>query len=80
MKQRFADVNQHVRRHREGDAQRQSGGRHGPVHGQQQPDARGRAWSKGESLSFPESVRELLRGDIGQPEGGWPADAAASWC
>lgn len=28
---------------------------------------------RGESLSFPESVRELLRGDIGQPEGGWPA-------
>jgi pyruvate carboxylase len=30
--------------------------------------------SKGETLNFPESVRELLRGDIGQPEGGWPAD------
>ncbi|MGI4743711.1 MAG: pyruvate carboxylase [Janthinobacterium lividum] len=30
--------------------------------------------SKGESLSFPESVRELLRGDIGQPLGGWPQD------
>ncbi len=30
--------------------------------------------SKGASLSFPESVRELLRGDIGQPLGGWPAD------
>jgi pyruvate carboxylase len=30
--------------------------------------------SKGESLNFPESVRELLRGDIGQPVGGWPAD------
>ena len=30
--------------------------------------------SQGESLSFPESVRELLRGDIGQPLGGWPAD------
>ncbi|MDF7811052.1 pyruvate carboxylase [Hymenobacter sp. YC55] len=29
---------------------------------------------KGESLNFPESVRELFRGDIGQPEGGWPAD------
>jgi len=27
---------------------------------------------RGESLSFPESVRELLRGDIGQPQGGWP--------
>jgi pyruvate carboxylase len=30
--------------------------------------------SKGESLNFPESVRELLRGDIGQPVGGWPTD------
>ncbi len=29
---------------------------------------------KGEGLSFPESVRELFRGDIGQPEGGWPAE------
>jgi len=30
--------------------------------------------ARGASLSFPESVRELLRGDIGQPLGGWPAD------
>ena len=30
--------------------------------------------SKGETLNFPESVRELLRGDIGQPLGGWPKD------
>ena len=29
---------------------------------------------RGESLNFPESVRELFRGDIGQPEGGWPAE------
>ncbi len=29
---------------------------------------------KGESLSFPESVRQLFRGEIGQPEGGWPQD------
>lgn len=29
---------------------------------------------RGETLSFPESVRELFRGDIGQPEGGWPAE------
>ena len=29
---------------------------------------------RGASLSFPESVRELLRGDIGQPEGGWPVE------
>ncbi|TGD82341.1 pyruvate carboxylase [Hymenobacter wooponensis] len=29
---------------------------------------------KGPGLNFPESVRELFRGDIGQPEGGWPTD------
>ena len=29
---------------------------------------------KGAALNFPESVRELFRGDIGQPEGGWPRD------
>ncbi|MCC3159325.1 pyruvate carboxylase [Hymenobacter sp. 15J16-1T3B] len=28
--------------------------------------------TKGDSIDFPESVRELFRGDIGQPEGGWP--------
>ncbi|NVO30049.1 pyruvate carboxylase [Hymenobacter lapidiphilus] len=32
---------------------------------------------KGETLNFPESVRQLFRGDIGQPEGGWPADVQA---
>ena len=29
---------------------------------------------KGESLNFPESVQSLFRGDIGQPEGGWPEE------
>ncbi|GAB3824283.1 pyruvate carboxylase [Hymenobacter jeollabukensis] len=28
--------------------------------------------TKGDGIDFPESVRELFRGDIGQPEGGWP--------
>ncbi|SET13313.1 pyruvate carboxylase [Hymenobacter actinosclerus] len=32
---------------------------------------------KGDTLNFPESVRQLFRGDIGQPEGGWPADVQA---
>ncbi|MBT2558467.1 pyruvate carboxylase [Hymenobacter sp. ISL-91] len=32
---------------------------------------------KGETLNFPESVRQLFRGDIGQPEGGWPQDVQA---
>ncbi|TGE24904.1 pyruvate carboxylase [Hymenobacter aquaticus] len=29
---------------------------------------------KGQTLSFPESVQSLFRGDIGQPEGGWPRE------
>ncbi|MCB2379130.1 pyruvate carboxylase [Hymenobacter sp. BT635] len=29
---------------------------------------------KGQTLSFPESVQSLFRGDIGQPEGGWPQE------
>ncbi|MCB2407788.1 pyruvate carboxylase [Hymenobacter lucidus] len=29
---------------------------------------------KGQTLSFPESVQSLFRGDIGQPEGGWPKE------
>lgn len=28
--------------------------------------------SKGESLSFPESVKSMFKGDLGQPHGGWP--------
>jgi pyruvate carboxylase len=29
---------------------------------------------KGEELAFPESVKQLFRGDLGQPQGGFPAD------
>lgn len=29
---------------------------------------------KGETLSFPESVKSMLRGDLGQPHGGWPKE------
>jgi pyruvate carboxylase len=29
---------------------------------------------QGDQLSFPESVKSMLRGDLGQPEGGWPAE------
>jgi pyruvate carboxylase len=28
---------------------------------------------KGHTLSFPESVKGMLKGEIGQPDGGWPA-------
>ena len=31
-------------------------------------------FSKGESISFPESVKSMFRGDLGQPFGGWPVD------
>ena len=29
---------------------------------------------KGESLSFPESVKGMLKGELGQPDGGWPKE------
>ena len=29
---------------------------------------------KGGEISFPDSVVSMMRGDLGQPEGGWPAD------
>jgi pyruvate carboxylase len=29
-------------------------------------------WEKGETMSFPESVKQLFRGDLGQPFGGFP--------
>ena len=31
-------------------------------------------FSKGESISFPESVKSMFRGDLGQPFGGWPVE------
>jgi pyruvate carboxylase len=30
-------------------------------------------YERGESLSFPDSVKAMFRGDLGQPEGGWPS-------
>jgi pyruvate carboxylase len=30
-------------------------------------------YTKGDSLSFPESVKSMFKGDLGQPHGGWPA-------
>ncbi|MFM2135691.1 MAG: hypothetical protein RL021_1091 [Bacteroidota bacterium] len=30
--------------------------------------------SRGDTLSFPESVKSMLRGDLGQPHGGWPGE------
>lgn len=29
---------------------------------------------KGEALSFPDSVKSMFKGDLGQPPGGWPED------
>ena len=29
-------------------------------------------WEKGHTLSFPESVKSMLKGDLGQPDGGFP--------
>ena len=33
-------------------------------------------FTRGETLSFPESVKGMLRGDLGQPDGGWPKGTA----
>ncbi|MEO8146496.1 MAG: pyruvate carboxylase [Bacteroidia bacterium] len=30
-------------------------------------------FERGDSLSFPESVKSMFKGDLGQPHGGWPA-------
>jgi pyruvate carboxylase len=30
--------------------------------------------TQGEGLAFPDSVKEMLRGDLGQPPGGWPPE------
>ncbi|SNR29976.1 pyruvate carboxylase [Flavobacterium sp. ov086] len=29
---------------------------------------------KGDSMSFPDSVKGMLKGELGQPDGGWPED------
>ena len=34
----------------------------------------GDIFTKGENLSFPESVKSMFRGDLGQPHGGWPVE------
>ncbi len=31
-------------------------------------------FKRGDSLSFPESVKTMFRGDLGQPHGGWPKE------
>ena len=31
-------------------------------------------FSRGETLSFPESVKSMFKGDLGQPFGGWPTE------
>lgn len=31
-------------------------------------------FEKGDSISFPESVKSMFRGDLGQPHGGWPSE------
>jgi pyruvate carboxylase len=31
-------------------------------------------FQKGDTLSFPESVKSMFRGDLGQPHGGWPLE------
>ena len=70
----YAEVNQHVRRHRQGDADVEGRRRHGAVPGRQQPDAGRRRSTATRELAFPESVVEFFEGRLGQPPGGFPPE------
>ena len=69
----YADVNEHVRRHRQGDADLQGGRRHGAAHGELAASRREQVLDPGTEVAFPESVVQLFRGELGQPHGGFPA-------
>ena len=61
-----------VRRHRQGDAVVQGGRRHGADDGRRRPDAGRRRRSRSATSPSPNSVVQMMRGDLGQPPGGWP--------
>ena len=88
--QAYADVNQPVRRHRQGDADVEGGRRHGAVHGRQRPDAgrragpgaRGRVPRIG-GVAVPRRAGlpagRLSRGAVAQgPQGGTPRPSAGA--
>jgi pyruvate carboxylase len=77
-----------VRRYRQGHADVQGGGRHGPVHGRQRPDACPRWPIRQGRWPFPESVVSLFKGELGFPPDGFlkarqgiaaPPVALSSW-
>ncbi len=70
--QAYRDVNRPVRRHRQGDAVLQGGRRHGADDGVAGPHRRRRASTRRRTSPSPSPVVEMLRGDLGQPPGGWP--------
>jgi pyruvate carboxylase len=60
-----------VRRYREGHAVLQGRGRHGADDGQPGPD-RADVEDPKKEVSFPDSVIDMMRGNLGQPPGGFP--------
>jgi hypothetical protein len=60
-----------VRRHRQGHAVVQGGGRHGADDGGQGL-TRAQVEDPEVDVAFPDSVIDMLRGNLGQPPGGWP--------
>ena len=76
LKRMYARGQRAARRHRQGDALLEGGGRPGAVHAHQQPHARGRARARHASCTFPESVIGYFAGEIGQPPGGFPEPLA----
>ena len=65
-----------VRRHREGHAVLQGRRRPGAVHGRQRPDPAPTCSTPTARSPSPDSVVEMLHGDLGQPPGGLPEGAA----
>ena len=68
----YARRQRSVRRHRQGDAVVEGRRRHGADHGDARPERRPTCSTRPRTSRFPASVVEMLRGDLGQPPGGWP--------
>jgi pyruvate carboxylase len=69
--QAYADANMFVRRCRQGHAIFQGGGRHGFDDGVAETHTPTGGRSQIE-VAFPDSVVDMFKGNLGQPEGGWP--------
>ncbi len=65
-----------VRRHREGDSVLQGRWRHGAGHGSRLVSPLPMSKTRARDIAFPDSVVRVLRGDLGQPPGGFPEQTA----